>query len=1310
MLAWAGGIIGGLLLLLAVGIYVLLHNSRFHAYVLRTAQAKASESLGSGVNLRDFTLKWHGISPTLELHGLAVSGAPPFENSSLLQVDSLKVGVTVSSLLHRTWYVNDIEIQHPVARILADKNGQTNLPHSQSSQSSSGKVDIFQLGVRHISLQNGEMYYNGQKSNLTADLHELALTTDFAVPDKKYSGTLSYRDGHVVLQGYSPIPHSLDASFSITPRQFVLTRARLNSGNSQLNLQATVENYSQPIAHATYQATLDAAEFRRSLRNSSIPLGTLQLSGAVSYRNDPTRPFLETTSVQGDVHSNSLLLTKQNRSLRIAGLGAGYSLAGGKARVSGIHAAVLGGQLTGELTVQDIGGAQQAALTAALKNISARAMQEFAASESRKNVELYGTVSANAKASWHKNMTRLLADARVTLAAGVRPSNSAKSIPISGRVQARYNGTSETLAIVSPSSIQTEGSSLDLRGTVGKQSSLQLQLQTRDMNEFEQIADAFRAGAAPALGLHGHGSVQATIAGTMQAPQVQGQINFADVRLRGTSWKSLRTGFTASPGSAGLQQGELLPEGRGRIAFGLSAGLQNWAFSPDSSFQASLHASGLDAGQLAKMAGSTTPVSGLLSVDVDAHGSQSAPVGQGKLLLTNARVSGEAIKTLTANFQADGKTVAAQTQLQLPAGNVNANLHYQPKQEAYDVELHSTGIRIQDLQQVKERNIQLAGILSIEASGRGTLKDPQMQATLQIPRLAIRNQDVSNIKLTAGVASHTAKFNLDSDAVGTHIAALGTIQLTGDYPADISANTQAIQFQPLLAMYAPAQAAQLSGQTELHATLRGPLKRTDQIEAHLVIPQLSLNYKNAIKVAAAGPIRADYMHGTLDVKRSSIRGTGTDLTFQANLPSDKNAPVSILLQGGVDLQIAQLFSPDISSGGQLKFNIDSYGKRSDPAVQGQVEIVNASFAEAGVPLGLSNGNGSLTLTRDRLNITEFKGQVGGGTVIASGGLIYRPDIRADFAMKAEGVRVLYAQSIRATVSSNMALSGGYDNALLRGQVNIDQLSFTSGFDLMSFAGQLGGGDTTPPPTGGISENLHLDVGLQTPGGLNLSSRDLSLAGSADLHVRGSAAQPVLLGRVNLTDGELIFNGNRYLVQRGTIDFRDPSRTEPVVDIAVNTTIQQYDIQAHIWGPAEHLATNYSSDPALPPSDIINLIALGKTGEASAANPSPPGLLGAQSLVASQVSSQVTSRISKLAGISQLSVDPVLGSSQQSPGARVNIQQRVTGKLFVTFSTDITATQQEVIQVEYRVNRRTSVKAVRDQNGGFSFQTNFRKDW
>jgi translocation and assembly module TamB len=173
---------------------------------------------------------------------------------------------------------------------------------------------------------------------------------------------------------------------------------------------------------------------------------------------------------------------------------------------------------------------------------------------------------------------------------------------------------------------------------------------------------------------------------------------------------------------------------------------------------------------------------------------------------------------------------------------------------------------------------------------------------------------------------------------------------------------------------------------------------------------------------------------------------------------------------------------------------------------------------------------------------------------------------------------------------------------------------------------------------------------------------------------------------------------------------NPVRTEPVLNVGVNTTIQQYDIAMRFEGPVEKMRTNYTSDPALPPADIINLLAFGKTSEAAAANPNPPGNLGAESAVASAVSGQVTNRIEKIAGISHLSVDPTLGGNQQNPGATVTIQQRVTGKIFMTFSTDVTSTQREVIQLEYKKSPRLSFSGTRDQNGGFAFDTRIRKTW
>jgi translocation and assembly module TamB len=229
--------------------------------------------------------------------------------------------------------------------------------------------------------------------------------------------------------------------------------------------------------------------------------------------------------------------------------------------------------------------------------------------------------------------------------------------------------------------------------------------------------------------------------------------------------------------------------------------------------------------------------------------------------------------------------------------------------------------------------------------------------------------------------------------------------------------------------------------------------------------------------------------------------------------------------------------------------------------------------------------------------------------------------------------------------------------------------------------------------------------------VNLVSRTLSVGGSANLQVRGTAAEPVILGRVNLSGGDIILNGNRFLLKGGTIQFVNPSITEPVVNLNIATTIQQYNINLRFVGPVDQMRAQYTSDPSLPSADIIHLLAFGSTTEASAATTTPANQQ-AETLVANEVSSEATSRISKVAGISQLSISPVLaGSNSQGPaGANITVQQRVTSNLFVTFSSNVATTQGQTIQGQYQVSPRVAVSVTRDPNGGVAVDTLIKKTW
>jgi translocation and assembly module TamB len=313
-------------------------------------------------------------------------------------------------------------------------------------------------------------------------------------------------------------------------------------------------------------------------------------------------------------------------------------------------------------------------------------------------------------------------------------------------------------------------------------------------------------------------------------------------------------------------------------------------------------------------------------------------------------------------------------------------------------------------------------------------------------------------------------------------------------------------------------------------------------------------------------------------------------------------------------------------------------------------------------------------------------------------------------MAAKQVRIRYPQGLRTVLNSNLSMTGSTQAALVSGQVLIEHISFTPDFDLTTFVGQFGNEGSSAAPSSGFAQRVKLDIAVQSTSQMQLQSSQVSLSGNANLRIAGTAAMPVVLGRATLNSGEMFLAGNRYTLQNGTIDFLNPVRTEPVVNIRAQTKIDQYNIALNVEGPIERLHTEYTSDPTLPPVDIINLIATGKTTEAAAANPSPGITSGAESLLAQQVSNQVTSRVAKVAGISHLSIDPALGGSGENPGARIAIQQRVTGNLYVTFATDVTSTQRQAIETQYQFNRTWSMNGVRDQNGGFGVDLHYKKDY
>src|SRR5581483_9417842 len=130
------------------------------------------------------------------------------------------------------------------------------------------------------------------------------------------------------------------------------------------------------------------------------------------------------------------------------------------------------------------------------------------------------------------------------------------------------------------------------------------------------------------------------------------------------------------------------------------------------------------------------------------------------------------------------------------------------------------------------------------------------------------------------------------------------------------------------------------------------------------------------------------------------------------------------------------------------------------------------------------------------------------------------------AVSAKSVRLRYPEGMRTVFGADLTLSGDSKASLLQGRVLIDSLSFTSDFDLSSFMSQFTGGGA-PSTSAGMADNVKLQIAVQSTSQLTAGTAQLGVEGTANLRIIGTAANPVVIGRADLTSGDIFFAKNQY---------------------------------------------------------------------------------------------------------------------------------------------------------------------------------------
>ena len=1312
-----------LIVLLAVGGWIFLHTSYFNRLAIGKIEQYADKSTGEKLSIGRVNIQWSQLK--VDMYNVVLQ-KPSMSPPPFFSCTHLSASIKILSLWHRKFAMSELVLNQPAVHVLTSAQGASNLPHStntsapQGGGKSSSTDQIFNLGIRHLVITSGEIDYNNQKYPLSADLRDLHAAAQFNVPEQAYRGSLAYDRGKVSARPLLPFEHNLQMDFVATRSALEVRSLRIATGRTRFSIHGTVADYANPRVQAVYEAAIYTPDLAGILNSPSIPAGDVSTTGSVRYDSSSRQPFLDAIYVEGRADASSLLANVSNISVESRQVQFTYILQRGALRVPKVTGYALGGSLNASFSMAGLSTRREGRLNASVRGASLSQLTRFAQTKQRRPLGVTGKTNAQVQAAWAGTFSNAVAHVHATIYGPLTPP-SRNTIPVNGSLDVQYNGPRDT-ATFAPSMLRTQDAQVSFSGTMSKHSSLSINANVPNLGELSPLISSLSSSSVggtstelDSLGLRGSATFSGRVQGSPTSPRISGHFTGNHVFVKSAYFAQIQTGIDLGASGISIQNATMGDTKNGKLALNGRVGLRNWSFTKTSPVSLQLNASGISVPDLLRLTGSKYSLSGRMEASISVHGSEQNPAGYADISLsgTSPRSANPVRKVLslrkylTIHLQGDGNLVHATAQLKVRAGQASATLAYAPKTEHYSGQVNAPSVDLSKLTFVQNRGLALAGIATFSASGDGTIKRPQLNANLQIPKLQFQGQQtISGIRSQFQIANQQAKFALTSTMVGGYVQAKGVVALRDDYHATASVDVRQLSIGPVLASYASRIPAELQGHVELHATLNGPLKQPKRIKAEVQIPSFNLAYRS-VQLALAAPMNLHYANGVLAVSKTDVKGTGTNLTVQGTIPLKSAQPMNVSANGAVDLGLLESFGAGIRSSGRVIVNIAASGGVAHPAMRGEIQIASATFLSENYPIAVESLNGKIRVAGTRLEIEQLQGTIGGGSLTASGFVEYGSQAKFNLVAEAKSMRVRYPQGIRTLVDANLNFAGTSSSSLLSGRVLVDRLSFTQQFDIGTLMGQFSSQSPSTGPSP-FEQNMKLKVSVASTDALNLSSSKLSIGGNFNLTIAGTAAEPVVLGRVALSQGVIFFMGKRYEIQGGTIQFANPVRTEPVLNVYAQTTVKQYTLTLNFVGPIDRLRTNYTSNPPLSSADIIHLIAFGTTEEQAATSPSTPANVAAESVLAQGVSSQVAGKLEKLTGISQITIDPLVTNSQANPGSQIAVQEQISGSLLLTFSTDVTNTQADTVEVQYTTPQHVRISVLRDYNGGYALDVRLRK--
>jgi translocation and assembly module TamB len=1299
------------LVAVAVLVALALYESGFLERSIRDALvSRLEQGTGARVEIGASRLHlWnlHAEIDDLTLHGLEAPGQPP-----LFHADHVEVGIHIISFFQRKVALDELIVVRPQVAVRIDRDGHSNLPTPPRPTSNlPWRTRLFDLRISRLEFTDGSAAYNDMRIPLAVQGRDFNFVLNYAAaksgPDS-YVGSLGWRQVEIAAQRDLPFPIDLAVKFTLHRDSFTLNELALTLLHSRLNLEAELPSFAQSDWDFRYRARISLADVRKILRAPLTPDGDADFSGQAHYRSLPGNLAGEWTA-KGYYASSDVALPYRFYHEKGMETSGDFQLAHRRLVVANLSAHALGATLDGQLEL-DFKGLQFRTKTRLRGASLARLFNALDNDELPVNsLHWDGVADVDSVNTWNADFRNF----RTTGEMRWSPpgTSGAGTIPATARIDYDYRNDREIFS-VSQGAIQTPSAHLAMAGTLGAtDSAMEVTLTADNLLEWDDFIAAIRGPEAGSHRVGGRLLWRGRIVGPLTEASFVGHFSATNPQYDNLVWDHLDGDMEYSPDGF-LLKNAVIRRANSSSTVHLSfqfAG--DWNFLPSNMWSLDAHVERASGDDLQVLLSTSYPIAVDLSGDIHGGGTRASPILDANFVAEQISVRGWRADRLSGKLHWEPDLLKLTgAELRESFGTIGGDFLYRPEEQHAEFKLTGKGIALERIAQIQSASLPIGGRVDFSLRGSGPVRTPIAQGDLKITNLTLGTTLEGDFTGRIDSDGKRAHLTLASEPVREKLQGDLTVAMTGEELISGRLSVQQFDLDPLIA--AGLHLSQLTGHGSADAlfTISGSLRQPDSIEVDANIARISFNYE-LVQLTNDQNILLAYRRNEVRIEQARLHGPDTDVQLSGSARFDRDRRLAFALSGGMNLRLIAGLLPDLHANGRADVNVSVQGTMVQPRVTGSATVRDASANYGEFPLGLSKVSGSLVFDKSRLLFDQVTAQAGGGQLTLSGSVSYgEGPVRYQVTATTSTLRIRYPAGMSWLAGGTIELSGTSTGALVSGRVQVQRLLFGQGVDVASFFAA----GTTPsaPSTSPFLQHFAFDVqGVTTPGArIEWSGAHVEMEG--DVRLRGTWDRPVLLGDIHLLGGEMPFRGNNFELTRGDINFANPFRLDPVLNIEATSTISQYQVTIDFTGPSSHLSMNYRSDPPLPDTDIVALLALGSPGEESGLR-SEPGAAqnyGATALLSEAISTGVGGRIEQLFGISSFRVDPfVAGTATESnAAARVTIQEQLTKDISITYSTNASSSQYQMIQVSYAIQRGISIEFLRDINGTYGMDVKFVK--